>query len=362
MNHTPIDHTILTLSLIEGLGPVAINQLIALIIGEQITEPSALSAQGWIALGCAPKIAQKITGGFADFSNLEKELELINKNSISLLTIADQSYPAYLKAIYAPPPILYWQGAHPNSFDKTLAIVGSRQATSYAQQVISQTVPTLIEHDWTIVSGGAIGADSMAHRTTLDHKGTTIAVLGSGLLKPYPVSNRRLFEEIIAGRGTLLSSFPLLTEAFPGNFPARNRIIAGLSQGCMVVQAAQKSGARITAQFALDEGRSVFAVPGLVNDPLSQGCHALIREGAVLARDVNDILIEFGEYRVQEQQMSIKPATTRDHLLSLCAQPHSLDELAIELNSSAEELQSELFTLQIEGKIEQQFTGKWVRV
>jgi Predicted Rossmann fold nucleotide-binding protein involved in DNA uptake len=151
----------------------------------------------------------------------------------------------------------------------------------------------MVENGWVIVSGGAIGADSMAHAKTVACGGRTMAIIGSGLLNPYPSSNEKLFNDILASGGLILSPFGMQTVARPGNFPARNRVIAGLSLGCVVVQAAKKSGASITAQLALDNGREVFAVPGLFHDELSIGCHALIQQGAKIISDAYDILAEF---------------------------------------------------------------------
>lgn len=154
MLHNTIDHTILTLSLIEGIGPVATTQIVDCITKQKITDPSQLSAQDWIVFGCTPQLAQRLVNGLSDTQFLEKELELIEKHNVSWITIQDPLYPTLLKQIYAPPAVLYWRGQSANSFSKMLAIVGSRAATSYAQQVINQMVPTLISNSWAIVSGG----------------------------------------------------------------------------------------------------------------------------------------------------------------------------------------------------------------
>ena len=149
----------------------------------------------------------------------------------------------------------------PQEHDACIAVVGSRSGTAYGKRAIQALIPPLVAQQWHIVSGGAMGIDAFAHQATLQAGGTTIAVLGSGLLQWYPAEHRRLFTEILEKNGTLLSAFPMNMEPLQGNFPARNRIIAGLSRACVVVQAAQKSGASITAKFALEQGREVFAVP-----------------------------------------------------------------------------------------------------
>ena len=268
---------------------------------------------------------------------------------------------------------MYWQGCRLDETHKHIAVVGSRNANHYGQRVINSLVPELVAHNFVIVSGGALGADSMAHRAALDAGGKTIVVLGSGLLQSYPATNVRLFETIINQGGTILSSFSLNRTAIPGNFPARNRIIAGLSHGCIVVQAAQKSGARITAQFALDQGREVFAVPGPVDDELSLGCHALIQDGAKLVNSVDDILQEFGQMTVKkgDYQTKIKTLTVPQtavtnlsevqiKIVQSCRQPCSLDGLMQKTNLPLSTLQAELFDLQLAGKMQQDFTGMWI--
>ena len=196
-------------------------------------------------------------------------------------------------------------------------------------------------------------------------------VLGSGLLKPYPSDNRELFRRVAREGGTIISPFPLNLEPSKGTFPARNRIIAGLSAGCVVVQAAQKSGALITAQCAADEGRSVFAVPGSVFDELSAGCHHLIGEGATLVNGPRDLLQGLGHEATPVQQEIETPAEEEVHatpkqkhkitdpLLAALARAMTIDELCSTLNMQMPVVQTKLFTLQIEGKVRQNFAGAW---
>jgi DNA processing protein len=220
----------------------------------------------------------------------------------------------------------------------------------------------------------------MAHTCALDAGGQTLAIVGSGLLDPYPAANKKLFDRMVAEGGALVSSFPLATVAHPGNFPARNRIIAGMSHACLVVQAAARSGALITATYALEQGKDILAVPGMINDPLSEGCHALIREGAFLAASAQDILSVFGEMGDLAVAGSVVPSSDSKQQLDLlqhaeglekgvarlsvllvraCVQPRALDELSFELEVSLEELMQELFELQLAGKIHQNFAGLW---
>ncbi len=264
----------------------------------------------------SPRISRLLVDGLADAKCLDEETELIDRHHVKVLTCLSEFYPSSLSTIVGPPAVLYYHGLL--HCDQALAIVGSRKAGSYAQQVLVSIIPQLVLNNFTIVSGGARGADTMAHELALKARGSTIAVLGSGLLEPYPWENKKLFESIVAAGGAVLSIFSLRTKALAGNFPARNRIISGLSHGCLVVQAAQKSGARITAQYALDQGREVFAIPGSIGDELSVGCHELIQQGAKLVTNANDILIEFGFQRSTE--MSPERVTPIDNVPA--SQPH----------------------------------------
>jgi len=322
-------------------------------------------------------IAQKLFAGLQDKTVLEKELNLIGRHKIELFTFLDLQYPKMLKEIYLPPIILYSKGEALSAQDKRLAIVGARKANLYAKQVIETFVPGLVENGWQIVSGGAIGADSMAHVATLNARGKAIAVLGSGLLNVYPACNEKLFEDIVDSGGTLLSPFPLQFAPEKGNFPSRNRIISGLCQGCIIVQAARKSGALITANFALDQGRQVFAVPGSIHDELSLGCHEIMKQGAKPVSCVEDVLEEYSSnLKVEEVEMQskekakeedvkkrvVEPNEEDNGLLNLLKHPCNVDELSIKSGLNLSELQTKLFELQLEGKVKQNFAGSWQRV
>ncbi len=256
-----------------------------------------------------------------------------------------------------------------NFSEQSIAFVGARKANQYGKQAIARCIVPLIAHGWTIISGGAIGADTFAHQASVGNGGKTVAVLGSGLLCRYPRSNNKLFDTIIEHNGSLISSFPLQTIPQPGNFPIRNRIIAGMSKGCVVVQAAQKSGALITAQFALDEGREVFAIPGSIFDPLSAGCHALFSQGATVVTGPEDIL-KACDYTYCEDQDALKqtsfvsksmPNVSDDQrmILEFLISPKSVDDLVGAVSLSCEVIQHELSELQFEGLAEQDFTGLW---
>ncbi|MBD3273387.1 DNA-protecting protein DprA, partial [Candidatus Dependentiae bacterium] len=280
--------------------------------------------------------ADLLTKGLKETRLLEEELSLLQKHKIDLLTILDQDYPKSLKEIYSPPVVIYCKGEKLKNYGKKIAIVGSRKATSYAQRVLKKIIPDLISNNFSIVSGGAYGVDTIAHKTAVEFEGKTIVVLGAGLLQPANQLNRNFFDEISKGIGTLVSPFPLLKEADKGTFPARNRIISGLSSGCLVVQAAKKSGALITAKFALDQGRNVFAVPGNIFETVSKGCHNLINQGAKLVADSNDILEEYGIFNKKEKkdikQKKEKTTSKQNLILNSLNDKMSLDELSLKLN------------------------------
>lgn len=333
-------------------------------------------------VGTTLKTAQMVVDGLADKGWLETELKLLEKHrDIRLITIFDDEYPELLKHIPCPPLLLYARGAILVKNALRLAVVGARKAGKYSQDAIATLVPEFIAHDWDIVSGGALGVDSMAHTISVNSGGRTLVVLGSGLLELYPEQNIRLFNAVAQHGGTLLSPFPLRAAPIPGNFPARNRIIAGLSLGTLVIQAAEKSGALITAQYALDQGRQVFAVPGLITDPLSAGCHSLIKQGAKLVASVSDILEEFGtvcEKKILQSQEKIismfevtqvKPvvASSKSEVVVDMSHPllehlqvaRTIDELCGVTQLLPHQLQNELFDLQLDGKVVQNYAGLW---
>jgi DNA processing protein len=363
---------LLHLSLIPGIGPVAIKPFYTCAFSEeQLYRFSITDFQNFFHV--SEHTAQLLVSGLADKKLLEKELALLEQYGIHLITFMDLEYPVLLKKIHAPPPVLYVQGTM-NADLHALAMVGSRKADNYGKRIITSIVPDLITHGLTLVSGGAIGADALVHEEVLRNKGKTLAVIGSGLLKPYPSSNRYLFERIQKEGGAIISPFPLTMQALPGNFPARNRIIAGMSFGCIVVQAAAQSGALITARYALDEGRHVYAIPGQFDDPLSAGCHLLLTQGASLVTGAQDILtslqdngiiitakVPFSEklVKISPVQTGPMPLTPQNILVGLCQQPQSLDELIELTGLTIGQLSQQLFELQLDGHLEQDFNGSW---
>jgi len=366
---TKQNKTLLHLSLISGIGPATVEKLVAGFSLETVADIYQFSESDFSArCGVSQRVAHLIVAGLKDQRRLDFELELMQLHDITCLTIADEAYPALLKQIHLPPIVLYVRGILPAARTKSLAVVGSRKANAYAHRVTRLLLPPLIQHNVCIVSGGALGADAIAHSVTLENNGTTVAVLGAGLLRAYPRQNNGLFKSIVENGGALISPFPLETEATPGNFPARNRIIAGLSQVCLVLQAAEKSGALITASWALDAGRDVCAVPGPIDDPLSAGCNNLLRQGAHVITGPQDLLHLFGlavtSERAQQQSLITESAPVFEDEIEAtiyrrCAQPIGFDDLLAELELDHCVLQEKLFKLQLDGKLEQNFMGFW---
>ncbi len=229
----------------------------------------------------------------------EEELELLKKYDVGYVTIFDKEYPALLKEIPDAPVILYMRGDINALKSPGLGVVGSRKYTDYGASVAYKLTKALAENGLTIVSGLALGVDAIAHQATLDAKGVTVGVLGCGLDRIYPVSNYNLGKTMIETGGAVISEFPIGTPPTNYNFPIRNRIIAGLTLGTLVIEAAEDSGSLITAGLALDYNREVFAVPGPIDSPMSEGTNKLIKHGAVPVTCATDVL---GVLNIEEKQ------------------------------------------------------------
>ncbi len=294
----------------------------------------------------------------------EKEWRCLEKSGVKVIALCDPGYPPLLKAISRPPPLLYYRGTWFEGEQPALAIVGSRRCTAYGREVTRRLAKELAVLGFTVVSGMALGVDTEAHRGALESGGRTIAVLGCGVDICYPSSAARLKAQIAVG-GVVTSEFPLGTAPLPQHFPQRNRIISGLSLGTVVVEAPAKSGALITANYACEQNREVFAVPGNVNSPYSRGCHRLIKEGACLVETVEDILAELtiGPVAVPLPD----PATTKINLppgeqeiLNLIPyQPVSLDWLVRESGLSVEQAGVLVLSLELKGFL-RQLPGKYL--
>lgn len=291
--------------------------------------------------------------GFRDFQRAREEVKRARKIGVDILTFHDKDYPENLRNIQNPPPILYIRGKLEKSDSKAVAIVGSRKASSYGKTVAETLAHELSSLGITIISGMAAGIDSSAHQGALKG-GRTIAVLGSGVNIIYPKWNRRLYERIME-RGAVLSQFPLDTEPRKLNFPLRNRIISGLSKGVVIVEAARKSGALITAYWALEQGREVFAVPGSIFSENSRGPHMLIKSGAKVVESIDDILEEiFQEYMGSKEQKAIDLTPDEEKILDIVKRGYRYMDEIIEISGKgAAEVGTIIMGLELKGLIAQ---------
>ncbi len=235
-------------------------------------------------------------------------INFILKNKIGLLEISNNNYPKLLEQIYLPPPLLFFKGNKIKSMSFAIAVVGSRKCTDYGREVVGYISKNLSGIGITIVSGLAAGIDSFAHKAALKEKGGSIGVLGCGIDVVYPPENRFLYKDIL-NNGAIITEFLPGTPPLKSNFPVRNRIISGLCNGVVVVEAGERSGAIITCGIALKQNREVFAVPGNIFSPVNKGCHILIKQGAKLVESIDDILEEFSQYR--DKVLNIDQKTTR---------------------------------------------------
>jgi DNA processing protein len=292
---------------------------------------------------------------------LEDELKEIEKNNIKVIDFFDPNYPLLLKEIAYPPIVLYAKG-NLKLLNKTLfAIVGTRRPTIYGINMAYEYAYKLASLGLVIVSGLARGIDTMAHRGALD-AGQTIAVLGGGLLNIYPKENERLAQEITK-RGCLVSEFPLKEPPFKENFPRRNRIVSGLSRGVLVVEAAQKSGALITAHLACEQNREVFALPGKANSSVSKGTHLLIKEGAKLVDRIEDILEELNLdlKEIKENDLSLN-SQEKEIFGIITKKGCYLEEIVLESRKEVEEVNKIILNLQLKGLIKEIKPFYFIRV
>ena len=277
----------LSLSLVPGVGPRAFARLL-----EVFGSPGAALAAGLPGLEAVlpPGLAGRVAAGPPPAA-VAAALEWARTPGHSLLTCADADYPVLLLQIAAPPPVLYLRGRRDLLGRPMVAVVGSRHATPQGERDARAFARALSELGLCVVSGLALGIDAAAHEGGLEGPGATLAVIGTGPDRVYPARNLDLARRVAEG-GLIVSEFPLGTPPLAGNFPRRNRLISGLSLGCLVVEAAPGSGSLITARLAAEQGREVFALPGSIHSPQARGCHALIKEGAKLVEGVTDILDE----------------------------------------------------------------------
>ena len=347
----------LALDLIPGLGSDGARRLL-----KQFGSPSAILSLSYPALASIvnSNVASAIVAG-ADPAKLAAALAWLDDANNHLLTLADTDYPALLMEITDPPVMLFLKGRRELLGAQGLAVVGSRNATPGGKQTAELFSGTLSDAGLTIVSGMAMGIDAAAHQGGLAGRGSSIAVVGTGLDLVYPARNKAL-AHTLAEKGLILSEFSLGTPALANNFPRRNRIISGLARGVLVVEAALASGSLITARMAAEQGRDVFAIPGSIHSPFAKGCHHLIKQGAKLVDDASDILLELGLAPVAGATAKA-PGMVGDLVLDAMGfDPVSIDALTGRVAMPTEKIVARLTELELDGAIASLPGGKYQRL
>lgn len=354
----------MALGRVKGMGRVSFKKLAA-----HFADPTMVFSAPAAELARIEGLDQAVIEGVKSFSAWDEvhgEIHKAEKAGVTIVPFSDSCYPARLRTIPDPPPCLFVKGDWRAEDDKAVAVVGSRSASEYGCRVARDLCRGLAKLGFTVVSGMARGIDGVAHESALDAGGRTVAVLGSGVDRPYPPEHVPLYRKIIQS-GAVMSEFPLGTRPFAFNFPARNRLISGLSLGVVVVEATEKSGSLITAALALEQGREIFAVPGEVGASRSRGAHGLIRQGAKLVERVEDIIEEIapqlltrGSAGLQAARRELPPdagADNRKIWEGLKDRPVQIDELiersGLTPSRVAEillELELQGFVLQLPGK------------
>jgi DNA processing protein len=355
----------------NGVGPVTFAKLIKQFgtidcaFGASVSELTKIDGIGF-------ETAEQIAATRDKFDT-SAELELAEKLGVWLINIADERYPTLLKQIYDPPPVLYIKGSLTEADNLAISIVGSRRCSLYGQEQSSKFAHFLSSAGFTICSGMARGIDTAAHTGALSADGRTIAVQGCGLANVFPPENKKLFE-LIAESGACISELPLQYDPLAENFPPRNRIIAGLSLGTIVVEAAANSGALITAAAALENNREVMAVPGKIDSPLSKGVHQLIKQGTKLVESVEDVMEALGYIGERLQSHATAAAAKASEMLEkplfdinqldlsgnektiydcLGKEPLHLEQIIAETNLTPGGINAALISLRLKGLIKQ---------
>jgi DNA processing protein len=351
----------LKLGLVAELTPASFRRLLG-----EFGDPEAVCAAGRSALGriIPNEVADAILRG-PDATRIDFALRWLEEPGNRIISLADAAYPRLLLEITDPPPLLYVKGDSELLDRAALAVVGSRNATPQGTANAEAFARELSDGGFTVISGLALGIDAAAHRGGLAGASSSLAVVGTGLDIVYPARNRDLAHQL-AAQGALVSEFPLGTPALSGNFPRRNRLISGLARGCLIVEAALRSGSLITARYALEQGREVFAIPGSIHSPLSKGCHQLIKQGAKLVESSNDILEELGAaVRVQNATLGGKVDVSPEHVELLAAlgfDPLDLNTLCERSGLTPETASAMLLTLELDGTVSRLPGGKFQRV
>jgi len=349
------------LHLAAGVGAVTFGRLV-----DRFGDAGAVLAASRRELLSVAGVGEKTAQAVSEVTHemVDDEFAEAEARGAAIVCLSDEAYPPALKTIPDPPPVLYVRGQIEPTDAVAVGIVGSRRCTHYGMEQAQRFGELLGRAGFTVVSGGARGIDTAAHRGTLAAGGRTIAVMGCGLSETYPRENRKLFDRIVAdGQGAIVSELPMKTAVLAGNFPTRNRIISALSLGVLVVEAARRSGSLITAREAAEQGREVFALPGRVDSPLSQGTNGLIRDGAILVQGLEDMLEHLGEVgaKMTVEQPSVAEAilpglseAEQTLIAALKDGPMSLDELVRRTEIASGQVASSMTMLVLKGAVAQQ--------
>jgi DNA processing protein len=335
----------ITLSQIPGLGNEGLRRLLQAFGSPDAVLNSPISS---LSTHVKPAVARAIADGI-DEAGLAAVAAWLEDPLNHVLTVADAEFPQFLLNTADPPLILYAKGRVDLLNAAALAVVGSRNATPQGLRNAEAFSRSASDAGLCIVSGMAHGIDAAAHLGGLQGTGSSIAVVGTGLDKVYPAANRELAHRL-AQNGTIISEFPLGTPPLAANFPRRNRIISGLSLGCLVIEASLQSGSLITARMALEQGREVFAIPGSIHSPQSKGCHTLIKQGAKLVENAQDILEELG-HRACVNPLARQTAPEHPLFLHLGFDPLDAETLAQRSGLTIAELSAILLQLELDGHI-----------
>jgi len=348
---TPEQRALLALHLVPGIGPKLLAALIerlgsaAAALQTSVDELQAIPHLG-------PLVAARLQQALAN-GDVEAEIDLMQRHKVHVLFHGTPEYPLALAEIAAPPPVLYVRGKIDPADRQAIAIVGSRSCTSYGRRVAERLGLDLARAGWTIVSGLARGIDGCAHKGALEAKGRTVAVLAGGLSKVYPPEHADLAEEVVQA-GALLSESGMRMEPMAGMFPARNRIISGLCRAVVIVEAAEQSGALITARHAAEQGRDVFAVPGPVDSIASTGTLKLLREGAKLVRHAGDILEDLQGLAPNAAPVAEPPRAqpagldeVQQQIWDVLTEPRNIDDLARHMRQSSAGMAGLLMNLEL---------------
>lgn len=368
--YTPTDHTELWLRLNSlELAPYRLHAMLEAYNGD-LAALFADTLTGWrerLPL-LNDKRREKLAA--ARTLDLRKDLTALEKSGAALVTVADAHYPANLRSLPDAPPVLLVRGTLVPEDKFSVAIVGSRRATNYGLTLARQFGRELTARGFSVVSGGALGVDTAAHHGALEGRGRTVAYLGCGVDICYPPANRELFREIAAGRGAVVSEFPMGTKPEPWRFPARNRLISGATLGTLVIESPSDSGSMITARTAGEQNREVFAIPGPVGMGHNSGCHKLIQDGAKLVETVDDILCELGVLTLDAPEerpiVSVPtpplPPEQRRVLDLLTLQPRQLEGMIGESGLAAPQVMGILTLLEMRGLAKRLPGNTFVRV